>query len=469
MSIDTACSETPGTAALQRTASATADKPTVDTERPRIAYIMSRFPKLTETFVLFEMLAVERHGARVEVFPLLRARNSATHPEGAGVWKKFTELFRRPETTAVMHPEAAPLVQRAHFAPLLGWAIVAANLHFAARAPARYFATLGKLIRANLGSMNFLLGGLVLFPKMVHFAREMTRLDVTHIHAHFANHPAAAAYVIHRLTGIPYSFTAHGADLQVDQHMLREKVAAAKYVIAISQDNRRLIEQVCGPAAATRVRIVRCGVDTGVFRHADDNDPGDELVGRRSNELRIVCVGTLYEVKGHRYLIEACRLLRDRQVPFHCQLVGDGPMRDELQRQVDRAELGSQVKFLGKRTRQEIADLLQRCDVLAAPSVLTPEGRREGIPVVLMEAMASGLPVVASNLSGIPELVEHERTGLLVAPRDATALADALARLSADENLRRRLGAEARRKVTEEFNLDRNAGRLLEYFTEYTP
>lgn len=469
MSIDTAYSTTPAAAALQRTAAAPEERRTVHAPRPRIAYIMSRFPKLTETFVLFEMLAVERHGARVEVFPLLRARNSATHPEGAGVWKKFVELFRRPEATAVMHPEAAPFVQRAHFAPVLGWSIVAANLYFAVRSPIRYFTTLGTLIRANLGSMNFLLGGLVLFPKMVYFAREMARLDITHIHAHFANHPAAAAYVIHQLTDIPYSFTAHGADLQVDQHMLCEKVAAAKYVIAISQDNLRLIEQVCGPSAAARVRIVRCGVDTSVFRHAEDHDAGETHAGRRSNELRIVCVGTLYEVKGHRYLIDACRLLRVRQVPFDCQLVGDGPMRDELQRQVERAELGSQVKFLGKRTRQEIADLLQRSDVLAAPSVLTPEGRREGIPVVLMEAMASGLPVVASNLSGIPELVEHERTGLLVAPRDATALADALTRLSADEKLRRHLGSEARRKVMEEFNLDRNAGRLLEYFTEYTP
>ena len=430
--------------------------------RAPIAYIMSRFPKLTETFVLFEMMALERQGATIEVFPLLRARNSATHPEGAGVWKKLLELFRPAEATAVMHPEAQPYVDRAHFTPLFSWAIGMAQLHFLLRKPLAYCGALATLIWANLGSANFLLGGLVLFPKMVYFARQMSRMNVGHVHAHFANHPAAAAYVIHRLTGIPYSFTAHGADLQVDQHMLREKVAAAKYVMAISNYNQALIEDVCGHKNAQHVKVVRCGVDTSVFRDERIESRHDQSL----KQLHIVCVGTLYEVKGHQYLIEACRLLVQRNIPVRCDLVGDGPLLESLRKQVAEADLSQVVRFAGRRTRGEIAELLQEADVLVAPSVPTSEGRREGIPVVLMEAMASGLPVVSSEISGIPELVEHDRTGLLVAPRDANALADALARLSADHRLCRAMGEAGRRKILEHFDLEKNARLLLGMFRE---
>ena len=426
---------------------------------PLIAYMMSRFPKLTETFVLFEMIALQRQGAQVEVFPLLRARNTALHPEGAGVWKKFLELWRRPAQDTVMHPEAAPFVQRAHFVPLLSLAIVQAQLHYLWRKPGAYCGALWTLIRANWGSPNFLLGGLVLFPKTVYFAKRMQQLGMQHLHAHFASHPAAAAHVIHRLTGIPYSFTAHGADLQVDQHMLREKVADAKFVVSISHDNRELIADVCGAALAQKVRIVHCGVDTRLFhsRPPQESPPSSPLV--------IVCTGTLCEVKGHRYLIEACELLRNRQIPFTCQLIGDGPMRDELRKLVADARLDKEVLFLGRQTRQQIAARLQAADVLVAPSVPTAEGRREGIPVVLMEAMASGLPVVASRISGIPELVEDGRSGLLVPPRDSAALAGAIEQLWRDPGQRRELGLAGRHKVLEQFDVNQNARQLLALFT----
>lgn len=297
-----------------------------------------------------------------------------------------------------------------------------------------------------------------MFPKAVYFARQMELLGVRHLHAHFANHPAAAAFVIHQLSGIAYSFTAHGADLQVDQHMLREKVRDAKFVASISTDNRRLIEQVCGAELASRVKIVRCGVDTKVF----DAPPPTPASG--GAPLSIVCTGTLYEVKGHAYLIDACRLLRERNVPFVCRLIGDGPLLEQLNHQVSEAGLTDHVLFLGRQTRQQIAAWLQTADVLVAPSVPTAQGRREGIPVVLMEAMASGLPVVASRISGIPELVEHETTGLLVPPRDPPALADALAELASDPARRSALGAAGRAKVLAEFDLDKNAQQLLALF-----
>ena len=431
-----------------------------DSSACRVAYIMSRFPKLTETFVLFEMLALENLGVQVEVFPLLRARNTETHPEGAGLLVKLKELFRRPAEKAVMHAEAESLVSRAHFVPFLSFEILGSQFYFLLRKPLTYFHVLWTVIRANWGSANFLLGSLSVFPKCVHFARRMQDLGVQHIHAHFANHPAAAAYMISRMSGIPYSFTGHGADLQVDQHMLREKVGAAKQIVAISHDNKRFIERVCGQDFGDRISVIHCGVDTRVF-------DGERTLRQEADQtLQIVCVGTLYEVKGHAYLIEACRILAEDQIAFSCQLIGDGPLRDDLEKQVLQAGLAAKIIFLGRQTRTQIANHLKDADVLVAASVAASDGRREGIPVVLMEAMASGLPVVASELSGIPELITDQQSGWLIPQRDADALADALQTLGRDPDLRSRLGQAGREKVLRDFDLNKNAERLLSLFLD---
>jgi glycosyltransferase involved in cell wall biosynthesis len=169
-------------------------------------------------------------------------------------------------------------------------------------------------------------------------------------------------------------------------------------------------------------------------------------------------------VKGQRYLIDACRLLAQRGLDFECRLIGSGPDARALARRIRRAGLASRVQLLGSCTRDEVAAELARADVLAAPSVPTASGRREGIPVVLMEALASEVPVVASRLSGIPELVEDGVEGTLVAPRDAGALASALARLAGDVELRAQLGRAGRRKVLREFDQHANAAALVARF-----
>lgn len=395
-----------------------------------VAYIMSRFPKLTETFVLYEALALEQQGTRVEIYPLLRER------------------------TEVMHPEAAALVGRAHFQPFLSSEIIAANLRRLFRQPGAYLKALAEVIRANLGSKNYLLGGLGIFPKTVLFAETMEREGVRHIHAHFASHPAAAAFVIHRLTGIPFSFTAHGSDLHIDRHMLREKVAEAAFIVAISEYNRNLILEECGERYAEKVCIIHCGVDPAIFcppapRQADLDRP-----------LQVLCTGTLHPVKGQQYLIEACHLLQQRGIRINCRFIGEGPDRPMLEELIRRYNLEETVSLLGRRTRTEVAAALSEADVVVAPSVPTPEGRREGIPVALMEAMASGLPVVASKISGIPELVVHEQTGLLTEAGNPESLAAALEQLSGTSTLRTQLGAAGREKVLREFDLFTNASEL---------
>ncbi len=364
--------------------------------RRRIAYVMSRFPKLTETFVLYELLALERRGHAVEVYPLLRVRKGPVHPEAERVAADATYL------------------------PFLSIAIMRSQLRCLRRSPRAYLAALGAVLRHTWGNRNFFVGGIAIFPKAVHIAALIDgRVD--HVHCHFANHPATAGYVVHRLTGIPFSFTAHGSDLHVSQRMLCEKVRAAAFVVAISDYNRRFIVGACGEEAARKVEIVR---------------------------------------KGQAHLVEACRTLVAGGMPVTCTLVGSGPCEARLLRQVAADGLEEVIRLVGPRTRPQIVDLLRDADVAVIPSVETARGDREGIPVALIEAMSTTLPVVASDLSGIPELVENGRTGLLVPPGDPSVLAAALKRLGDDPALRERLGREGRRAVVERFDLERNVEQL---------
>ena len=400
----------------------------------KVAYIMSRFPKLTETFVLYEILAMEQLGLQVEVFPLQR------------------------EDERVLHAEAEQLVNRARFTPLLfSWSLLAAHIYYLRRRPAAYFASLWTLLWANLGSLRFFAAALAFFPKSVLIARQAAAGGVAHVHAHFASHPAAAAFIVHRLTGIPFSFTAHGSDLHCDTHMLSDKAAAAAFVVPISEYNRRIIAAECGPQQDHKLHVIHCGVDMRVFQSQRETS-----FARGSGPFTIVCTGTLHEVKGQRYLIEACALLAQWGVDFDCHLIGDGPDRDPLTALAGRHVPRDRIHLHGKLVRQEVREILHRADVVAAPSVPTRDGRREGIPVVLMEALACGIPAVASRLSGIPELIENEVTGLLVPPRDSRQLAQALARLRADRALRRRLAEQGQAKVQREFDLLVNTGELAD-------
>ena len=394
----------------------------------KVGYITSRFPKLTETFVLYEIVAMERQGVATALYPLLL------------------------EKQKVVHPEVESVSSRVRFHPFLSPAVLAAMGHFALRRPRALWGALREVLRGTWGSANFFVGAIGIFPKAVRIAYEMERKGVTHVHAHFANHPTVAALIVHRLTGIPFSFTAHGHDIHVERRMLREKVDAASFAVMISEYNRTFVLDECPGTDPEKLRVLHCGADTSLF--------APEERAETAGPFTIVCVGTFIEVKGHRHLIEACRLLRDRGTEVRCHLVGDGPGREAIRAQTAEAGLEREVVMHGALPRPAVARLMARADVIAQPSVPTRRGSREGIPVSVMEGMACGLPAVASRISGIPELVDDGENGLLVPPGDARALADAFERLAADPELRVRMGRLARAKVLRSFDLDRNAARL---------
>ncbi|MEQ1760645.1 MAG: glycosyltransferase [Vicinamibacterales bacterium] len=399
----------------------------------KVGYMMSRFPKVSETFVLNEMLAVEAQGVPVEVYPLIRER----------------------QTT--MHPEVAQWVERARFRKVVSLPVLQAHAHFLKHQPKAYLSLGVEVLWKTLRSRNLFVGALGTFPKAVCFARDMQRDGVTHVHAHFATHPALGAFIINKLTGIPYSFTAHGSDLHVDRTMLDTKVEAAAFAVTISEFNKNVIVGECGDRVRSKVHVVHCGVNDEFF--------ATRASSQKSGPAHIVCVASLEEVKGHRFLLDACRKLVDRGIDVRCDLVGEGPMRASVEKLVADLGLSERVQLLGAQPRPAVKALLSQADVAVLASHPTKEGKREGIPVALMEAMASGLPVVSTSISGIPELVESGVSGLLVPSGDAAALADALAALCADPGLRVRMGEAGRQKVQQDFNLESNALRLVQLFS----
>jgi glycosyltransferase involved in cell wall biosynthesis/peptidoglycan/xylan/chitin deacetylase (PgdA/CDA1 family) len=419
------------------TRAATLSEPAADAPGVNPAYIVSRFPKISETFVFNELLAIERYGVRAEIYPLLRERES------------------------VVTPEVRQLVSRARFHPPVSLAVLRANAHFARTQPRTYFDTWCEVLRGTWGSWNFFFGALGILPKSVWLASEMTRAGITHIHAHFANHPAVAAFVVNRLTGIPFSFTAHGFDIHVDRRMLEAKIKAASFVVAVSKFNKNIMVDHCGDWADRKIQVVHCGVDTEFF------SAGASLKDRP--KFDIVCVARLVEVKGHRFLIEACERLKQRGLDFSCHLVGDGPLRRSITRQIVSVGLEDRIILHGSLSRSEVARLMARADVVVLASSPTKDGRREGIPVSLMEAMASGLPVVATAISGVPELVESGTSGLLVPPGDVVELADALEQLARSPAVRRAMGRAGREKVIREFNQDMSARALIGLFAPSGP
>jgi len=406
----------------------------------RVAYIMSRFPKITETFVLYEMMALEELGARVDVFPLLR------QPPGP------------------RHAEAAAYEDRAYFTPLLSIEILRANGRRILRDPGHYFRTWWEMVSGTRGSLKFLLGAVVYFPKCVAFAERMEAMGVDHVHAHFASHPALAALIVHRMSGIPYSFTAHGSDLHVDRTMLAAKVGSASFVVAVSAYNRDVIVDDCGEHEREKVVVIHCGTDSAAFKRRKDDARAEEPSQERGHDrvLRIACVASFEEVKGHRFLVRACALLAERGVDVHLDLVGDGPLRSDVEQLVSELGLKGRVSLHGAVPRPVVGRILTGADVFVLASHPTTSGRREGIPVALMEAMMSELPVVASELSGIPELVDDGRTGYLVPSGDPEALADRLERLIGKPELRRRFGRAGREKVEADFDIHQGARSLLD-------
>jgi glycosyltransferase involved in cell wall biosynthesis len=402
-----------------------------------VAYIMSRFPKITETFVLHEMISVLEHSIALAVYPLLREHESVSHPE-----------IRR-------------ILPQVQYTAFISVAVLSANLRFFIQKPSAYLATLCILLTGTLRCPQTLFKTLAIFPKSVYLAHLARKRHIGHVHAHFATYPATAAFIMHRLTAIPFSFTAHAHDILMDRSLLAEKMKAAAFTVTISEFNQRLLARHDG--FRSRIEIVRCGVNLSQF------DPALRRRHPSSSCISLVCVASYKDMKGHTYLIEAFTLLREKGLAFTCHLIGDGPLKETIRSRIHQSKLEQQVIMHGSLAGPDVRRVLAAADIAVLPCVVGKRGDHDGIPVFLMEAMAMELPAVSTRLSGIPELIEDGHTGFLVPPGNSRALADALLLLAADPVLRRRMGKAARMQVKAHFDLDRNNARLVGLFDSSFP
>lgn len=413
-----------------------------------IAYIMSRFPKVTETFILREMIELEKIGQPILILPLL------------------------PVNEPVIHHDVNYLMNKVSFTPFISLDILSANFRFLIRDAEKYLKILWIALKGNFGSANLFIGALGIFPKSVFFAQTIEEKGVRHVHAHYATHPALSALIISELTGISFSFTAHAHDIFVHKRMLEEKIRKARFVVTISEFNKRYILKLCPEINENKIKVVHCGVDLGMYSsqyaskaRAIDYNVHTKTVHGINNHLLILCVASLQPYKGIDCLLRACSLLKNHPIRFRCQIVGEGKERKRLEDLITDLNLNEEVVLLGNQTQEMVAELLGKFDLFVCSSVVAENGQMEGIPVAIMEAMASGLPVVATDISGIPELVEDGVTGILVPPRNERALADAIIKLYYDETLRKDMGRRGREKVAADFELKSTVAKLKCLFT----
>ena len=394
-------------------------------ERLSILYVVSRFPTVTETFVVNEWLRMARR-FRTSLVSLVRSGEEAVHPETR-------------EVLAAMQ-----------FVPSLGAATLRAHGRALRRRPGRYLRTVAHVVaRSPRSPMGGRLKGAVSFWKAVRVAELATEAGVQHVHAHFANHPATAAWVVHRLTGLPYSFTAHANDLFAGPALLEEKLRAASFVAVISEYNRSYL--AARLPGVGRVEVVHCGVDVGQLPFV-----------QRTRVERLLCVGRLVETKGQADLLHAFASVCRNHPQLRLDLVGEGPDHAALRALVRSLGLDDRVRFRGVLSSEQVRAEMAACDVFVLAARPHSSGRMDGIPVALMEAMATGAPTVSTRLSGIPELVVDGVTGLLVDPGDRGGLANALRRLVEDPELRARLAVAARAHVEQRFDLEREVERLAQ-------
>jgi glycosyltransferase involved in cell wall biosynthesis len=394
----------------------------------RIAYLVSRFPALSETFVLRELVEIDGR---------------------PGVGCELLSLF--PEADAPVHPAARPWTRRRRRASPAG---AARALGFwMVRRPFRLTTVFAAVVRDYWSRPVLLARALVGAALALEHARALRLRPADHVHAHFATYPALAAWVCRRLAGVPYSFTAHAHDIYVHRLGLARRIRDAAFCVAISEHNAGILRDA-GARAGTAIHVVHCGVHAHEYvMRARAPRPGAVM--------RVACVATMREYKGHRVLLRAvARLVREGR-DVELDLVGDGPLRRELEQSCARMGIAGRVRFLGQLVEADVAAVVDRADAFVVASVVQRDGQYDGIPVAVMEAMATGVPVVASDISGIPEIVRHGETGLLATPGDDVALAGALRAVQDDPEAAIGRARAARALVEERFTVEGEASTLL--------
>jgi glycosyltransferase involved in cell wall biosynthesis len=371
----------------------------------KIAYLLDTFPSLSETFIAREIEALRRSGYVIEVFAL-QARQGA-YPLEPSNNTTLSRALRNLDRMRSGREEAF------------------------ARLGARWW----KSVRMQFG--------------------------FDWIHAGFASHPADIAWGAARAAGLPWSFSGHARDIFVDTGALARKISAARFVSVCTRVGQEHLQQIA-PAHAERILYVPHGLQVAdyPFREVFDNPAQDSNAPRR-----LLSVGRLVEKKGFLVLLNALSMLREHEYSVQASILGEGPQRAVVEREIARLDLCDTVQLCGAQSHDEVRRQMQQCHCLVVPSVVARDGDRDGLPNVLLEAAACGVPLVASRVGGVSDFLD-EGTGRLAVPGDAAALATLIRQTFEEAQKTRDLCHAARRRVEEKFDIDRNVQLLLRAFEQ---
>lgn len=397
----------------------------------RLVYIMSNFPCYSETFILSKLVELRKRGHKLFIFSLKKTKEK------------------------LMQEQARDFLKDTFYSPFLfSFELWKAQVYFLVNRPNIYLRLLFDILRHCIKRPLVLLKNLCIFPKSVYFAFYISSKGINHLHAHFANYPATSAMIISKLLNIPFSFTCHAHDIFYDATMLDLKVKSSKACFTISNYNRKYISSLYLDLPKGKIKILNYGIDLERFPL--------QKGGIIHDKLRILSVARLMPTKGFDDLIRSCRILKDKGVSFICKIIGEGPMEGKLKKLIRHLNLEDEVVLAGSLAQGEIIIAHRDTDVFVLVSKRSRHRDvQDGMPLVLIEAMATGISVISTRLSGIPELIEDGVSGFLVEPKDYRALAERILLLNSNVELREKFALNAHNKIVAEFDIKKSMDKLL--------
>lgn len=401
---------------------------------PRTAYILLWFPKASETFIFREAVNLKRMGLPLDVFSLYGPSKDDLSPEMRSAAEGVERLGVR-------------------FTP-----VAAANVLYWWRRNRRLARNvLGTLTLKRWSGFEKTGENFWAFLCGFYLSRRFEQLNIDHIHAPWASGPATAAWTASRLTGVPFSFTGRAWDIFTADRGLKDKLAAAAIVRAETRFNVDHMATTLG-GDRRKIHLTYNGVPLTARRAAP---------AAMTPPYKLLALGRFVEKKGYEYLLRACRIMLNAGLNIRLALAGDGPLKARLTRLTRKLGIDKTVSFPGFVRYDQVSALFQSADVFLAPSVVAASGDRDGIPTVIMEALMHRVPVIAADVSGIPELIEDEETGLLIPQKDPAAIAAAVARTVGDRDAAIRMAEAGRARVLEMFDPERNHRKVLELYVEH--
>lgn len=424
----------------------------------QIAYILKNFPKLSETFIASEIYRLENLGADLNLFVIKKPSENLKHKM---IEKIKAKPFYLHETTSLTD------------STLRGWL----KLHFKDFSKS-FFAVMkkrpfgflkaaskaiGQTFRSRHSLFSYKKTYLKEFLQACGIAEQILQTpEIKHLHAHFAHGATTVAWFVSMMMGLKFSFTGHAKDIYLESlnpaGFLKRKMDAAEFVVTCTKSNQKYLEGI----STTKVHCLYHGLSADFTNLLEAEK---EISALRNGKLRALAVGRLVQKKGLDVFVEACSILQERNIDFEAVIIGEkGDASKLVEQKIAENNIGEKVRLLGSLPQSGVFEQLRKSTMFCLPCRILENGDRDGIPNVMMEAMSCGLPVVTTNISGIPEIIENGENGIMVNPEDAVALADAMQEIHTDKIFAQRLSAAAKETVKEKFDGDVTANYLANLF-----